>query len=230
MTTTTFVDGVTQSAAAWANDADTAAYSALTTVAGTNTITATGPANYALSYRIPFSFIPAATNTGATTLNISATGAKNVFSGGVACTGGELVIGVPVLVIYDGTQYNIINSGATTRGSFTATLTGCTTSPTATGVYSITNNVVTLYIPALNATSNTTACTITGLPAAIRPATTHGSIVCAVVLDNSSGNVGGVDVNTDGSLTLFIGAHGITFTGSGTKGLSQGVTVTYNLN
>lgn len=108
MPSQTYTNSVTLTDATEFNNFDTAAYSALTAVAGTNTITATGPANYSLSYRLPFSFIPAATNTGATTLNISGAGAKNVFSGGAACVGGELIINVPVLVIYDGTQYNII--------------------------------------------------------------------------------------------------------------------------
>lgn len=93
----------------------------LTSVAGTNTITATlatsgsvtfGPT--ALAAGMKFLLTPAVTNTGATTLNItspnggSALGAKNVFAGGAACVGGELVAGVPAVVEYDGTQFNIL--------------------------------------------------------------------------------------------------------------------------
>ena len=33
---------------------------------------------------------------------------KAIFSGGAACVGGELVINVPTILIYDGTQLNII--------------------------------------------------------------------------------------------------------------------------
>ena len=88
MATTTFTDAVTLTAASWFNDADVAAYPVLSSVAGTNTITATGPANYSLaSTRAPLILIPAVTNTGATTLAITPSGgsvltAKNVFSGG----------------------------------------------------------------------------------------------------------------------------------------------------
>jgi hypothetical protein len=93
----------------------------LTSVAGTNTITATlatsgsvtfGPT--ALSTGMKFILVPANTNTGATTLNItspnggSALGAKNVFCAGSACIGGELKQSQPALVEYDGTQFNII--------------------------------------------------------------------------------------------------------------------------
>jgi hypothetical protein len=72
---------------------------ALGTVAGTNTITAAvpvrgsvtmAPTAYATGLR--YYFVPAATNTGATTLNIDSLGAKNVFAGGAACVGGEIVI------------------------------------------------------------------------------------------------------------------------------------------
>lgn len=105
--------------AAWYGQAKIPEY--LTGVAGTNTITATGQAAmaaYAAGQR--FMFIPAATNTGATTLNITpsggaALGAKNIFWTGAACSGGELVISVPVVVVYDGTQFNVIGPKIGTR-------------------------------------------------------------------------------------------------------------------
>lgn len=93
----------------------------LTSVSGTNTITATlasagsvtfGPTS--LSAGMKFLLVPANTNTGATTLNItspsggSALGAKNVYANGAACVGGELVQSVPAIVEYDGTQFNIL--------------------------------------------------------------------------------------------------------------------------
>lgn len=109
MSSTLFVSGVTASASAWANDVDTASYNYLTSPAGTNTITATGPTSMtAYAAGQMFKLVPAATNTGATTVNINSLGAKNLFSGGVACVGGELVIGVPALIVYDGTQFNVI--------------------------------------------------------------------------------------------------------------------------
>lgn len=98
--------------AAWYGQAKIPEY--LTSVAGTNTVTATGPASmaaYAAGQR--FTLLPANTNTGATTLNItpsgaSALGAKNIFFRGAACVGGELVSNVPTSVLYDGTQFNIL--------------------------------------------------------------------------------------------------------------------------
>lgn len=85
----------------------------LSSVAGTNTVTGSAaitPSAYATGQR--FHFIPAATNTGATTLNVSSLGAKNIFWNGAACIGGELRISVPVVVEYDGTQFNVVGNGA----------------------------------------------------------------------------------------------------------------------
>lgn len=71
----------------------------LTSVAGTNTITATATPTpvYAIGQR--FTGIAAATNTGAVTLNISSVGAGAVQWQGAALTGGELVIGMPFTVL-----------------------------------------------------------------------------------------------------------------------------------
>ncbi len=85
----------------------------LTGVAGTNTITATAsPALAALATGIEFTFVPANTNTGATTLAIDATAATNIFWNGAALVGGEIRQNVPVKVCYDGTRYNLLASSA----------------------------------------------------------------------------------------------------------------------
>lgn len=43
-----------------------------------------------------------------------------MFSGGKACSGGEIVIGVPCAVVYDGTQYNIIGRGVPNKADVAA--------------------------------------------------------------------------------------------------------------
>ncbi|MDP3952646.1 glycine-rich domain-containing protein [Microbacterium sp.] len=105
---------MTLTAASWFNDVDVAGYSVLSSVAGTaNAITATGPANYTLSATRPSIWItPASTNTGATAITITPSGGaaltqKNIFFNGGACTGGELIAGVPAAIIYDGTQFSL---------------------------------------------------------------------------------------------------------------------------
>lgn len=109
MATTLFTDGVTLTAAAWFNDVDTSTYP-LTAVGGTgNAITATGPSSmtaYGIGKKIWFT--PTATNSGATAINISSIGSRNIFNKGAACVGGEIVSGTPTLLYDDGTRFHII--------------------------------------------------------------------------------------------------------------------------
>lgn len=110
--------------------------------------------------------------------------------------------------------------------TFTATLTGCTTSPTGTVRYSRQGNVITLSIPTVTATSNTTAATLTGVPTAIRPALAQFGF--AVITDNGTNEDGSVIIETSGAITLRR-ADGAAFTGSGTKGIFTGAVITYQL-
>ncbi len=82
------------------------------TIAGTNTVTgALTPAITAYAAGQFYTFIPANTNTGATTININSVGAKNIFWNGAACVGGELRQNIPAALFYDGTQFNIVGNG-----------------------------------------------------------------------------------------------------------------------
>lgn len=130
MSSTVFVNAVTLTAANWFQDVDNVAYQFLSGVAGTNTITATGPAGLgAYAAGLKFRFIPAVTNTGPTTINITGTaalGARNIFLGGVALTGGELTALLPVEITDDGTQFNI-TSLTTSHLAWTASVGGTAT-------------------------------------------------------------------------------------------------------
>lgn len=106
-------NATTRAAATYASAADLqdGTLVSLTSIAGTNTITATAAITMtAYASGQSFRFIPANTNIGATTLNLNSIGAKNIFSGGAACVGGEIIASVPVVVIYDGTQFNLDSS------------------------------------------------------------------------------------------------------------------------
>lgn len=83
----------------------------LSSVAGTNTITATSATLTVYAAGNDFTFVPATTNTTAATININGLGAKNIFYNGAACTGLEMQAGVPVNIFYDGTQFNIVANG-----------------------------------------------------------------------------------------------------------------------
>jgi hypothetical protein len=80
----------------------------LTSVSGTNTVVGSTSPAPTLAANQKYLLVPAATNTAATFLNVNSAGNKNVYWNGAACSGGELVISVPTLLEYDGTQFNII--------------------------------------------------------------------------------------------------------------------------
>ena len=192
MATQTYTDGVTLSAAAEFNRFDTVSYAVLSGVAGTNTITATGPANYTYAATTPpVWLIPANTITGAATINItpsggSALGAKNIFMNGAACTGFEIRQNVPCALIYDGTQFNILGPTLGSRANFTPGVSfggasvGVTYSSQS-GVYSRIGALVffTLVVELTSKGSSTGNAAITGLPFTTG-ATTH---ICTVRLD-----------------------------------------------
>ncbi len=95
----------------------------LTGVSGTNTIIASASLESApLIAGQVFSFVPANTNTGATTINVNGQGAKSVVVNGAACVGGEVVASAQAIIIYDGTQFNLITD-LPLRGTFAPTVT-----------------------------------------------------------------------------------------------------------
>jgi len=118
--------------------------------------------------------------------------------------------------------------GGYEEGSFPATLTGCTTSPTGTAYYTRVGKNVTVRLPFLEATSNSIACTLTGFPAELTP--THTPCVSISVMDNGTN---AIRVATLSGTTLSLwGSASITgpFTASGIKGIdNNGATFTYTL-
>lgn len=110
MSDTLFVNG-TVIVPSWLNDVNTSVYNILAAVAGTNTITANAPSTvlgYVRGQR--FFFTPAATNTGAATLNIGGLGAKAINKqGNVPLVPGDLVATSTVIVYYDGAQFQLLN-------------------------------------------------------------------------------------------------------------------------
>lgn len=103
-----------------------------------------------------------------------------------------------------------------TSGTFTAMLTGCTTSPTGTCRYVKNGSMVVLHIPSITATSNTTAATLTGIPAAITPLNAQTFIGRTV--DNGTNNVARNVIETSSIITLTASIAGAAFTAAGTKG------------
>lgn len=131
--------------------------------------------------------------------------------------------------------------GAPITGTFTGTLTGCTTSPTAVFRYSISGNKVTISLSVnLSATSNSVICNVTGIPLACQPIVQQ-TFACPGLIDSGFGNLmGTVTINPSSTMTLGLAlgvtipggtamASGAQFNTTGTKGLESGFSITYCL-
>ena len=112
-------------------------------------------------------------------------------------------------------------------GDFTITLTGVTTTVTGTARFVRNTNQVTIYIPLLEGTSNTTAATLTGMPASIQPTRTQ-NVVC-ITKDNGASAAALAQIPSTGIIALYKDVGGGSFTASGTKGI-QAITLTYALD
>lgn len=86
----------------------------LTSVAGTDTITATAALSMsAYAVNQVFHFVAADTNTGATTINLNSIGAKAIQKNGAALVAGDITSGDGVTVLYDGTQFQMTSPART---------------------------------------------------------------------------------------------------------------------
>lgn len=207
-------------------------------VAGTNTITGTlTPAISAYASGMVVVLIPANTNTGATTLALNGLSAKTIVTGmGTNAPGGALRAGFPAVLIYNGTYFVLVGPDVD-YNTFTGTLTGCTTSPTASISYRRSGHMVTIYFPNnLFGTSNSTELTVTGMPSSIAPA---GGVVRPLsrYITNNGISVGGDVIIPASSTTMTFailnsvpGAPDNSgFTSSGQKGIAAGLSFHYSL-
>jgi len=120
------------------------------TVSGVDVLTAnSNPALTAYTAGNAFYFVVGSTNTGAMTINIDSLGAKDIRrAGSTALAAGDLVTGQTALIVYNGTNFQLLNgnaftnlraSGTLTSGSVTysGALTGGTASLTTTQITSL---------------------------------------------------------------------------------------------
>jgi len=84
--------------------------------ANAQVIASPSPTGFALTRGLSILFTAGFTNTGATQINVNGTGLVNLFrqspSGPQALTGGEVVANDLTWAIYDGVQFQLVNSGA----------------------------------------------------------------------------------------------------------------------
>ncbi|SRR6266404_3352217 len=117
-------------------------------------------------------------------------------------------------------------------GTFTATYTGMTASVTGTATWTRIGKLVLLNLPVATGTSNSASFTVTGLPAAIQPATLTQIVPVGFAQNNSGVVTNAAAQITAGSGTITMWVAGSTlWTNAGTKGISNNSqTIAYLLN
>lgn len=215
---------------AWENFIKIDTPSTLTiTASGTTVLTAVSQAVFAncAAGNVALTVASAAGNTGLTYTIFKTDSTTNTLTVNGIVLGGNLGVSRLVLVS-NGTSY--LTEVLYDEGTYPATLTGCTTSPSVTVSYCKSGSAVHLRMTALFASSNTTACTITGMPAHIRPSSTLLWPILTV-LDNSLDHPGGIKIDAAGLWTLYfysgITTLTTTFTNANNKGTGSEIAISY---
>lgn len=103
---------------------------AVTTGSANTYILTPSPAIVAYATGATFKIKVNATNTGPTTINISSLGAKSVvINGSTALTGGELLTGVIYIIVYDGTNFQLIGGIYPNTSGYVYTSNGTSSAP-----------------------------------------------------------------------------------------------------
>lgn len=120
-------------------------------------------------------WIPANANTGASTINVNGLGAVAIVNvDGSALTAGQVAAGEPAEIIYYNGNWILLNPALNaSSGSFVGTLTGLTTAPTVNVNWTRSGNIIAMAFVsgAVVGISNSISFTMTGVPAALVPAT-----------------------------------------------------------
>lgn len=179
-------------------------------------------------------WIPANTNSGPSTINVNSLGVVNIVNqDGSALSSGQLQANQTSVIMFKAGQFLLLATGnVPLSGTFLGTLTGFGSTVTQTVSFWIVGRLCMLRAPAVTGTSNTTAMTMTGLPAAVIPVSGASTVAC-VLQDNGAKLGGWAQVNAGGPGTIVFGA-GINnnqagFTATGTKGLNAGWCISYPL-
>jgi hypothetical protein len=176
------------------------------TVSGTDTLPGTvSPTVTAYAVGQIFAFVAAATNTGAVTINISSLGAKSITRlGATALIAGDLIINSVAFIVYDGTQFQLLNPNTFTNITFTgnATFAAYTETITASGTVGASATLSIVLGTVLTATlTSATPCTFT------MPTATAGKSFVLLLKQPSSGSATtatftGVKWNSGGAPTI----------------------------
>lgn len=180
-------------------------------------------------------WIPANTNSTASTVNVNSLGVVNIINqDGTALRANQIIANQITQIMYKSGSFLLISSGISasiTSGSFVPSWLGFSVPPTGPMFWQTAGRAVTLFVGAQGlGTSNANSMSIGNLPANLRPSTGgSGSLVCTMV-DNGVASVGTLEFLGLSSIQFNKGTSppsATGFTAAGTKGLDFGWTVTY---
>ena len=181
-------------------------------------------------------WIPANTNTGASTINVNGLGVVNITNAdGSALVAGEIVVNQPATILFKAGAFLLITPATTLYGLFTPTWGGFSIAPAGNVFYRKTGAVVTLAFPSTTGTSNGVSFIMNGLPALLRPGTGLNATAAPMVglIDNGAGIAGGMAVINSGAAFIQFYKDGAlsAWTATGAKGFTTGITptLTYTL-
>lgn len=183
-------------------------------------------------------WIPANTNTSASTINVNGLGIVDIVNqDGTPLTSSQLVAGQVATIMYVSGQFLLISSGiapSVVSGSFTPAWTGFSADPTGDIFYTKIGGLVILQCDAggMTGTSNATGMSITNLPAILRPQTAPEARSICMVTDNGAQAVGAFSFGVAaGTIKFWKGTappNDAGFTNSGDKGFSPYQTLMYS--
>jgi hypothetical protein len=215
----------------------TSAHSTIFASASGGSFTLTLPAasgKTGLTYTIYKTDVSAAATGGGNTVTIDGNASETVGDSLTQVLSSNTGYG-RIKIICDGSNWRI--EELYDEGSYLGTLTGCTTSPTGTIYYTRRDKTVTLILPNLSATSNTTAMSITGTPISLYPGRSVSMPFKGYLMDATfyvgTGLTPRIRINTSGSLVFgwttdgTVGTTDNGFTASSTKGVSAGSATQY---
>lgn len=155
-----------------------------------------------------------ASKTSTTTVTLFAYGAVGGAAKTMSISG--MFAGSEGCVIPPQKNNSILNS------TFTGTLNGVTALVQGTVKVQRVGNCVTMHIPSLTGTSNSTSCSISGLPAALIPAAASSMEPC-IIDDNSVTALGRMEVTAAGAITVYpsLTAAATGWTAAGTKTVTR---------
>lgn len=182
-------------------------------------------------------WIPANTNSGASTINVNGLGVVNIVNqDGTALTGGQLTGNQVATIMFKAGAFQLISSGISASlnsGSWTPVWSGFSVQPVGTMWYQIVGRQVTLEWVGGLGTSNANLMGIGNVPGNIRPASASGatfSMLPTVLIDNGAAALGSMGFgSTSFQFNKGAAPSGTGFTVTGSKGLDNGWTATYLL-